>query len=128
MLPTTPGLPLLPLASMLGVGSGMVGRSIANRRIYRRLTASAHSEFATTAAAARADLLLHPHDALEHPAAAHGASWAAVALASPTTFLSDSDRRLPSELQWRVPGRTSAFRGKLDLLKRDATGDVPDLV
>jgi hypothetical protein len=90
VLPATPGLPLLPLASVLGAGSGMGSRSAADQRIYRQLIACAGSEFAPAADARNADLLLHPHDALEHPAAAQGASRAAAALGKPTAFLSAS--------------------------------------
>jgi hypothetical protein len=128
VLPATPGLPLLPLASLLGAGGGMGSRSAADQRIYRQLSASAGSEFALAADAARADLLLHPHDALEHPAAAHRASQAAAALAKPTAFLSASDHVAPSVLPWGVLWRTSAFRSRLRAHERVATGDVPDLM
>jgi len=128
VLPATPGLPLLPLASVLGAGSGMGSRSVADQRIYRQLIDCAGSEFASAADARHADLLLHPHDALEHPAAAHGASRAAAALRKPTAFLSASDHVTPSVLPWGVLWRTSAFRSKLRAHERVATGDVPDLL
>ena len=128
VLPATPGIPFLPLASVLGAGGGFASRSAAERRIYGRLLACGESAFVAVNQARSADLLLYPHDALEHPAAARRASSAAASLARPTAFLSTSDRVEPSSLPWGVLWRTSALRSRLRPHERIAIGDVPDLM
>jgi hypothetical protein len=120
-------MPLLPMASVLGAGGGFGSKSAAERRIYRRLLACAESAFVAVNQPRSADLLLHPHDALEHPAEARRASSAAASLARPTAFFSTSDRVEPSSLPWGVLWRTSAFRSRLRPHERIAIGDVPDL-
>ena len=127
VLPCTPGLPLLPFVSALGVGGGLKSRTTADRRIYGPLADAADSELLIVQDTSSADLLLHPHDALEHSAVARAASRAASTLRRPTIFLSVSDCVTPSTLPWGVLWRTSAYRSKLRAHERVATGDVPDL-
>jgi len=127
VLPCTPGVPLLPLVSALGIGGGLSSRSVADRRIFGPLADAADSELMIVEDASNADLLLHPHDALEHSTLAKAASRAASKLRRPTVFLSASDCVTPSTLPWGILWRTSAYRSKLRAHERIATGDVPDL-
>lgn len=127
VLPCTPGVPLLPLVSALGIGGGLSSRSVADRRIFGPLADAADSELMIVEDASNADLLLHPHDALEYLTLAKAASRAASKLRRPTAFLSASDCITPSTLPWGILWRTSAYRSQLRAHERIGTGDVPDL-
>jgi hypothetical protein len=113
--------------SALGIGGGLSSRSVADRRIYGPLADAADSELMIVYDASNADLLLHPHDALDHSTLATAASRAASKLKRPTIFLSVSDCVTPSTLPWGVLWRPSAYRSQLRAHERIATGDVPDL-
>jgi hypothetical protein len=125
VLPAADGVPLLPLAAVLG--GGLDARSAAERRIFRATAAMAAREMDAEPDAARADVLLHPHDALDHPEHARRSAAAAAGFGKPTAFFSASDHVAPSGLGWGVLWRTSGYRSRLRAHERVASGDVPDL-
>jgi hypothetical protein len=124
----SPGIPTLPAVRALGLCGGLAALSTTERLTLGAVTALVGGAIDLVKDPYGADVLMHPHDALLHPATVSASISVARRVGRQIALFSSSDEVRPSPDDWGVMWRTSGFASRIRRHERVAAGEVPDLV